>query len=288
MCGVLDRVRVRKQLLIQYVLNIAIQQVFIEYLVCTRHWAHNTRQSLCTRKVCVKGEEVPTQVIHIPHGECSLRKCRNVWEHRKGIWMRPLREGLPDEGTAHVMSRWNQVRSERSTFLADWTKCTGVRSWEAQEWQVGEEGLAAERLVTWPGSPGGASFAAEVCRYSQGWQRNFGGIPWSCWGLESPPQQQGGEEVSGLGQSSWGVPGATVAGDGGWPRQAGTLLASPHLFLHFCSQQQANLIPGLNLSALGIFSTGLSVLPPPAGPRGPPPAPPYHPFAVSSSASEGC
>ncbi|CAO2631360.1 Insulin-like growth factor 2 mRNA-binding protein 2, partial [Lemmus lemmus] len=47
--------------------------------------------------------------------------------------------------------------------------------------------------------------------------------------------------------------------------------------------QQANLIPGLNLSALGIFSTGLSVLPPPAGPRGGPPSVPYHPFAVSSS-----
>ncbi|XP_053774155.1 insulin-like growth factor 2 mRNA-binding protein 2 isoform X4 [Desmodus rotundus] len=46
--------------------------------------------------------------------------------------------------------------------------------------------------------------------------------------------------------------------------------------------QQANLIPGLNLSALGIFSTGLSVLPPPAGPRGAPPAPPYHPFATHS------
>ncbi|XP_023370625.1 insulin-like growth factor 2 mRNA-binding protein 2 isoform X9 [Otolemur garnettii] len=43
--------------------------------------------------------------------------------------------------------------------------------------------------------------------------------------------------------------------------------------------QQANLIPGLNLSALGIFSTGLSVLPPPSGPRGAPPAAPYHPFA---------
>ncbi|CAO2631361.1 Insulin-like growth factor 2 mRNA-binding protein 2, partial [Lemmus lemmus] len=43
--------------------------------------------------------------------------------------------------------------------------------------------------------------------------------------------------------------------------------------------QQANLIPGLNLSALGIFSTGLSVLPPPAGPRGGPPSVPYHPFA---------
>ncbi|XP_049631818.1 insulin-like growth factor 2 mRNA-binding protein 2 isoform X3 [Suncus etruscus] len=43
--------------------------------------------------------------------------------------------------------------------------------------------------------------------------------------------------------------------------------------------QQANLIPGLNLSALGIFSTGLSVLPPPpSGPRGIPPAPHYHPF----------
>ncbi|KAK2502534.1 hypothetical protein MC885_015791 [Smutsia gigantea] len=47
--------------------------------------------------------------------------------------------------------------------------------------------------------------------------------------------------------------------------------------------QQANLIPGLNLSALGIFSTGLSVLPPPAGPRGAPPAPPYHPFAPCST-----
>ncbi|XP_066204120.1 insulin-like growth factor 2 mRNA-binding protein 2 isoform X1 [Saccopteryx leptura] len=46
--------------------------------------------------------------------------------------------------------------------------------------------------------------------------------------------------------------------------------------------QQASLIPGLNLSTLGIFSTGLSVLPPPAGPRGAPPAPPYHPFATHS------
>ncbi|XP_063117265.1 insulin-like growth factor 2 mRNA-binding protein 2 isoform X1 [Cavia porcellus] len=46
--------------------------------------------------------------------------------------------------------------------------------------------------------------------------------------------------------------------------------------------QQANLIPGLNLSALGIFSTGLSVLPPPAGPRGAPPTAPYHPFATHS------
>uniref|UniRef100_A0A8C1B3I3 Insulin-like growth factor 2 mRNA binding protein 2a n=1 Tax=Cyprinus carpio carpio TaxID=630221 RepID=A0A8C1B3I3_CYPCA len=36
--------------------------------------------------------------------------------------------------------------------------------------------------------------------------------------------------------------------------------------------QQTNLIPGLSLSALGIFSTGLSVLPPAAGPRGIPPA----------------
>ncbi|XP_016861048.1 insulin-like growth factor 2 mRNA-binding protein 2 isoform X3 [Homo sapiens] len=46
--------------------------------------------------------------------------------------------------------------------------------------------------------------------------------------------------------------------------------------------QQANLIPGLNLSALGIFSTGLSVLSPPAGPRGAPPAAPYHPFTTHS------
>uniref|UniRef100_A0A7N6AFU3 RRM domain-containing protein n=1 Tax=Anabas testudineus TaxID=64144 RepID=A0A7N6AFU3_ANATE len=39
--------------------------------------------------------------------------------------------------------------------------------------------------------------------------------------------------------------------------------------------QQANLIPGLNLSALGIFSSGLPVLPPAAGPHGavPPVAP---------------
>lgn len=66
-----------------------------------------------------------------------------------------------------------------------------------------------------------------------------------------------------------------------------SLVSSPQPFLYFYSQQQANLIPGLNLSALGIFSTGLSVLPPPAGPRGAPPAPPYHPFAVSSSAFRG-
>uniref|UniRef100_A0A9J8A2K0 Insulin-like growth factor 2 mRNA binding protein 2a n=1 Tax=Cyprinus carpio carpio TaxID=630221 RepID=A0A9J8A2K0_CYPCA len=38
--------------------------------------------------------------------------------------------------------------------------------------------------------------------------------------------------------------------------------------------QQTNLIPGLSLSALGIFSTGLSVLPPAAGPRGIPPIAP--------------
>ncbi|XP_015214642.1 insulin-like growth factor 2 mRNA-binding protein 2a isoform X3 [Lepisosteus oculatus] len=44
--------------------------------------------------------------------------------------------------------------------------------------------------------------------------------------------------------------------------------------------QQANLIPGLNLNALGIFSTGLSVLPPAAGPRGAAtgPAAGYTPF----------
>ncbi|KAL1789088.1 insulin-like growth factor 2 mRNA-binding protein 2 isoform X1 [Sigmodon hispidus] len=46
--------------------------------------------------------------------------------------------------------------------------------------------------------------------------------------------------------------------------------------------QQGSLIPGLNLSALGIFSTGLSVLPSPAGPRGVPPSAPYHPFATHS------
>uniref|UniRef100_A0A8C1SPY6 Insulin-like growth factor 2 mRNA binding protein 2a n=1 Tax=Cyprinus carpio TaxID=7962 RepID=A0A8C1SPY6_CYPCA len=41
--------------------------------------------------------------------------------------------------------------------------------------------------------------------------------------------------------------------------------------------QQTNLIPGLSLSALGIFSTGLSVLPPAAGPRGIPPVSPQAP-----------
>lgn len=48
------------------------------------------------------------------------------------------------------------------------------------------------------------------------------------------------------------------------------------------SQQQANLIPGLNLSALGIFSTGLPMLPSSAGARGAAAATPYHPFAVSA------
>ncbi|XP_066858881.1 insulin-like growth factor 2 mRNA-binding protein 2 isoform X1 [Anser cygnoides] len=46
--------------------------------------------------------------------------------------------------------------------------------------------------------------------------------------------------------------------------------------------QQANLIPGLNLSALGIFSTGLSMLPSSAGARGAAAATPYHPFAQQS------
>ncbi|XP_051856016.1 insulin-like growth factor 2 mRNA-binding protein 2 isoform X3 [Antechinus flavipes] len=43
--------------------------------------------------------------------------------------------------------------------------------------------------------------------------------------------------------------------------------------------QQGHLIPGLNLSALGIFSTGLSMLPSAAGPRGAAAAS-YSPFAV--------
>uniref|UniRef100_A0AAY4B9D8 RRM domain-containing protein n=1 Tax=Denticeps clupeoides TaxID=299321 RepID=A0AAY4B9D8_9TELE len=38
--------------------------------------------------------------------------------------------------------------------------------------------------------------------------------------------------------------------------------------------QQTNLIPGLNLTALGIFSSGLPILPSSMGPRGPPPSPP--------------
>ncbi|XP_049658530.1 insulin-like growth factor 2 mRNA-binding protein 2 isoform X1 [Accipiter gentilis] len=46
--------------------------------------------------------------------------------------------------------------------------------------------------------------------------------------------------------------------------------------------QQANLIPGLNLSALGIFSTGLPMLPSTPGARGAAAATPYHPFAQQS------
>ncbi|XP_042651726.1 insulin-like growth factor 2 mRNA-binding protein 2 isoform X1 [Tyto alba] len=46
--------------------------------------------------------------------------------------------------------------------------------------------------------------------------------------------------------------------------------------------QQANLIPGLNLSALGIFSTGLPMLPSTPGARGAAAAAPYHPFAQQS------
>uniref|UniRef100_A0A663E751 Insulin like growth factor 2 mRNA binding protein 2 n=1 Tax=Aquila chrysaetos chrysaetos TaxID=223781 RepID=A0A663E751_AQUCH len=52
-------------------------------------------------------------------------------------------------------------------------------------------------------------------------------------------------------------------------------------FMSLLSQQQANLIPGLNLSALGIFSTGLSMLPSTPGARGAAAAAPYHPFAVT-------
>ncbi|XP_010219535.1 PREDICTED: insulin-like growth factor 2 mRNA-binding protein 2 [Tinamus guttatus] len=51
--------------------------------------------------------------------------------------------------------------------------------------------------------------------------------------------------------------------------------------------QQANLIPGLNLSALGIFSTGLSMLPSATGTRGAAAAAPYHPFASSSAYLSG-
>ncbi|XP_044531574.1 insulin-like growth factor 2 mRNA-binding protein 2 [Gracilinanus agilis] len=51
--------------------------------------------------------------------------------------------------------------------------------------------------------------------------------------------------------------------------------------------QQGNLIPGLNLSALGIFSTGLSMLPSAAGPRGAAAAASYHPFASHSAYLSG-
>ncbi|KAM6063122.1 insulin-like growth factor 2 mRNA-binding protein 2 isoform 3-T3 [Chlamydotis macqueenii] len=51
--------------------------------------------------------------------------------------------------------------------------------------------------------------------------------------------------------------------------------------------QQANLIPGLNLNALGIFSTGLSMLPSTPGARGAAAATPYHPFASSSAYLSG-
>ncbi|XP_069721318.1 insulin-like growth factor 2 mRNA-binding protein 2 isoform X1 [Phaenicophaeus curvirostris] len=46
--------------------------------------------------------------------------------------------------------------------------------------------------------------------------------------------------------------------------------------------QQANLIPGLNLSSLGIFSTGLSMLPSTPRARGAAAASPYHPFPQQS------
>lgn len=55
-------------------------------------------------------------------------------------------------------------------------------------------------------------------------------------------------------------------------------------FFFLSAQQQANLIPGLNLNALGIFSSGLPVLPPAAGPRSAVPAVApagYNPFLVS-------
>ncbi|XP_063070065.1 insulin-like growth factor 2 mRNA-binding protein 2a [Engraulis encrasicolus] len=48
--------------------------------------------------------------------------------------------------------------------------------------------------------------------------------------------------------------------------------------------QQTNLIPGLNLNALGIFSTGLPMMPHATGPRGAPPVPAtgYSPFLSPS------
>ncbi|XP_063264199.1 insulin-like growth factor 2 mRNA-binding protein 2 isoform X2 [Prinia subflava] len=51
--------------------------------------------------------------------------------------------------------------------------------------------------------------------------------------------------------------------------------------------QQANLIPGLNLSALGIFSTGMSMLPSTPGARGAAAATPYPPFAQSGRRRTG-
>uniref|UniRef100_A0A8C6Y5N8 Insulin like growth factor 2 mRNA binding protein 2 n=1 Tax=Naja naja TaxID=35670 RepID=A0A8C6Y5N8_NAJNA len=51
--------------------------------------------------------------------------------------------------------------------------------------------------------------------------------------------------------------------------------------------QQANLIPGLNLNALGIFSTGLSMLPSGAAARRPAITAPYNPFASQAAYLSG-
>lgn len=137
--------------------------------------------------------------------------------------------------------------------------------------------------MRWP-SPGRASFAVLRC------------VDTPKGGREALKEFHGQVEVwrthpgsrsTGLGRSSSGDTGAIQMRWRVTQASWDSPVSSPHLFLHFCSQQQANLIPGLNLSALGIFSTGLSVLPSPAGPRGAPPAPHYHPFAVSSSAFRG-
>uniref|UniRef100_A0A8D3BUD7 Insulin-like growth factor 2 mRNA binding protein 2a n=1 Tax=Scophthalmus maximus TaxID=52904 RepID=A0A8D3BUD7_SCOMX len=70
-------------------------------------------------------------------------------------------------------------------------------------------------------------------------------------------------------------------------------LTHPQCFCGYTTgrpSQQANLIPGLNLNALGIFSSGLPVLPPAAGPRGAVPAVApagYNPFLSHSSHLSG-
>ena len=87
--------------------------------------------------------------------------------------------------------------------------------------------------------------------------------------------------------------GLSICCSKGWPSPIMSALCGENRTLPFTrfpmcllSQQQANLIPGLNLSALGIFSTGLSMLPSTPGARGAAAAAPYHPFAVSARGFE--
>lgn len=255
--------------------------------LCTRHFeltALNKTVSVHEEIVVWKGGEATTQVFKyyvmpavLGEHECVRRAQKGHLSWGPLGWKKVHGRGhLSSIETCMINPRCNQARTEtsNSSYRAD--NVRGIRGERSRTGQGGSEGWQ-ERLARWPGSPEKSLIAGlRRCRPRKQQREALKGVPPSNLRLGEPARQQGEE----------GVPGAWVSwvGDAECPlRQEmevdpGKLGPSGLLPLNFFSI----LFPatnqcdpgGLNLSALGIFSAGLSVLPPPAGVPESPPLPP--------------